>query len=74
MTAWGKPLSGLPLSPLKRRPRSLSGRWTRQRQTAHPSPNRAVFGKGSVRVSVPYLEAGVRKVSHRISRQQPSLA
>ncbi len=67
MTAWGKPLSGLPLSPLKRRPRS-------QRQTAHPSPNRAVFGKGSVRVSVPYLEAGVRKVSHRISRQQPSLA
>jgi hypothetical protein len=35
-----------------------------------PAP---VFRRGSVRVSVPYLEVGVRNVSHRISRQQPSL-
>jgi hypothetical protein len=68
----GTPLAGLPSAPshvVLARSRTAGPGKDRPLTRAQPAP---VFRRGSVRVSVPYLEVGVRNVSHRISRQQPS--
>ena len=69
----GTPLAGLSSAPshvVLARSRTAGPGKDRPLTRAQPA---AVFRRGSVRVSVPYLEGGVRNASHRISRQQPSL-